>query len=79
MLDTTRMRFPLEVIFICIRWYAAYLLSYRHLEEMMRERGVVVGHSSTIHWANKFLLFWKKYFANINAKSTAVGGWMKPT
>ena len=46
MLDTKRMRFPLEIIAVCIRWYAAYPLSYRHLEEMMQERGVVVDHSS---------------------------------
>ncbi len=43
MLDTKRMRFPLEIIAVCIRWYAAYPLSYRHLEEMMQERGTFVG------------------------------------
>ena len=26
------MRFPVEVILVCIRWYAAYPLSSRHLE-----------------------------------------------
>jgi putative transposase len=40
------MRFPVDVILVCIRWYAAYPLSYRHLEEMMKERGVMVDHSS---------------------------------
>jgi hypothetical protein len=39
MLHTMRMRFPIDVILVCIRWYAAYPLSYRHLEEMMQERG----------------------------------------
>ena len=34
------MRFPIEVILVCIRWYAAYPLSCRHLEEMMEECGV---------------------------------------
>jgi transposase-like protein len=42
MLNTKRMRFPIDVILVCIRWYAAYPLSYRHLEEMMQERGVAV-------------------------------------
>ena len=46
MLDIKRMRFPLDIILVCIRWYAAYPLSYRHLEEMMAERGVSVDHSS---------------------------------
>ena len=55
MLDTKRMRFPLDVILVCIRWYAAYPLSYRHLEEMMQERGVFVDHSSINRWAIRFL------------------------
>ena len=36
MLDLKRMRFPLDVIAVCIHWFAAYPLSYRHLEEMMQ-------------------------------------------
>ena len=27
---------------LCVRWYVAYPLSLRHLEEMMAERGVMV-------------------------------------
>ena len=49
------MRFPIDVILVCIRWYAAYPLSYRHLEEMMQERGVFVDHSSINRWAIRFL------------------------
>src|SRR5437899_2548999 len=55
MLDTKGMRFPIDVILVCIRWYAAYPLSYRHLEEMMEERGVCVDHSSINRWAIRFL------------------------
>jgi transposase-like protein len=51
MLNTKGMRFPVNVILVCIRWYAAYPLSYRHLEEMMHERGVLVDHSSINRWA----------------------------
>jgi hypothetical protein len=29
------MRFPTDVILVCIRWYVAYPLSYRHIEELM--------------------------------------------
>jgi putative transposase len=32
MLSFTAMRFPTNVILVCICWYEAYLLSYRHLE-----------------------------------------------
>ena len=51
MLDTKRIRFPIEVILVCIRWHAAYPLSYRHLEEIMQERGVKVDPSSISRWA----------------------------
>ena len=51
MLVTKEMRFPIDVILVCIRWYVAYPLSYRHLEEMMQERGVFVDHSSINRWA----------------------------
>lgn len=47
---------------LCIRWYAAYPLSYRNLEEMMRERGVYVDHSSLSCWAIKFLPILEKVF-----------------
>ena len=45
MLNFKGMRFPIDVILVCIRWYVAYPLSYRHLEEMMEERGVSVDQS----------------------------------
>ena len=43
-----RLHYPLEVMLVCACWYAAYPLSFRHLEEMMQERGVFVDHS-TMH------------------------------
>ncbi len=45
MLNTKRMRFPVEVLLVCIRWYAAYPLSHRHIEEMMEGRGICIGRS----------------------------------
>ena len=62
MLTTKGMRFPIDVILVCIRWYAAYPLSYRHLEEMMEERGVFVDHSSINRWAIRFLPLLEKVF-----------------
>ena len=56
------MRFPLEVILVCVRWYAAYPLSYRHLEEIMEERGVSVDHSTVSRWAIRFLPLLEKIF-----------------
>jgi putative transposase len=37
-----RMHYPLEVMLACVRWYAAYPLSFRNIEEMMAKRGVFV-------------------------------------
>jgi putative transposase len=62
MLTTKGMRFPIDVILVCIRWYAAYPLSYRHLEEMMEERGVFVDHSSINPWAIWFMPLQEKVF-----------------
>ena len=62
MLTTKRLRFPIEVILVCIRWYAAYPLSYRHIEEMMEERGVFVDHSSINRWSIRFLPMLEKVF-----------------
>jgi len=50
-----RLHFPLEVMLVCVRWYAAYPLSLRHLEEMMAERGVSVDHATVHRWALKIL------------------------
>ena len=49
------MRFPIDLILVCIRCYAAYPLSYRHLEEMMQERCMLVDNSSINRWAIRFL------------------------
>jgi transposase-like protein len=43
-----RLRFPLDIMLLCVRWYIAYPLSLRNLDEMMQERGLFVDHS-TIH------------------------------
>ena len=51
-----RMHYPLEVMLVCVRWYATYPLSFRNMEEMTAERGVFVDHSSSLHrWSMKML------------------------
>ncbi len=35
-----RLHFPVDVILLCVRWYVAYSLSLRNLEEMMVEHGI---------------------------------------
>jgi transposase-like protein len=50
-----RLHYPLEVMLTCVRWYVAYPLSLRHIEEMMQDRGVFVDHSTVHRWATKML------------------------
>jgi putative transposase len=42
--------FAKEIILWGIRWYVAYPISSRQLEEMMQERGVAVDHSTLNRW-----------------------------
>jgi putative transposase len=46
--------FPKEVILMGVRWYVAYPLSTRHVEELMEERGVDVDHSTINRWVVKY-------------------------
>jgi putative transposase len=46
--------FPPEIILMGVRWYVAYPLSYRHVEELMEERGVPVDHATVQHWVVKY-------------------------
>jgi transposase-like protein len=39
MIDCKGHRFEKDIILTCVRWYLAYPLNYRNLEEMMAERG----------------------------------------
>jgi putative transposase len=57
-----RLHYPLDVILLCVRWYVAYSLSLRNLEEMMSERGFEVDHSTVHRWVIKLLPLFEKAF-----------------
>jgi transposase-like protein len=46
--------FDRSVILLCVRWYLAYNLSLRNLEEMMAERGVSVDHVTVHRWVLRY-------------------------
>ena len=46
--------FPTDIILMGVRWYVAYPLSYRHVEELMEERGVPVDHATIQRWVVKY-------------------------
>src|ERR671925_29617 len=46
--------FPKDIILMGVRWSVAYPLSYRHVEELMPERGVPVDHATIQRWVVKY-------------------------
>ncbi|HGM6401967.1 TPA: IS6 family transposase [Serratia marcescens] len=57
-----RLHYPIDVIAQCVRWYLAYALSLRNLEEMMVERGIVVDHSTLHRWVIRLVPLLDKAF-----------------
>src|SRR5947208_11151470 len=45
--------FPQDIILMGVRWYVAYPLSYRHVEELLEERGVPIDHATIQRWVVK--------------------------
>jgi transposase-like protein len=54
-----------------VRWYVAYPVSYRQIEEMMGEHGVEVDHSTLHRWVLKYVPALEKAFL---ARKRPVGG-----
>ncbi len=54
MIDFKGSHFEKEIILWGVRWYVAYPLSYRQLEEIMAERGVSVDHATLNRWVVKY-------------------------
>jgi len=57
---------------MAVRWYLAYSLSYRNIEELMAERGVTLDHSTVNRWVVKYspkleAEFTKKYKRKTNS------------
>ncbi|MFG6070410.1 IS6 family transposase [Stenotrophomonas indicatrix] len=57
-----RLHYPVDIIAQCVRWYLAYALSLRNLEEMMAERGVIVDHSTLQRWVIRLVPLLDKAF-----------------
>ena len=57
--------FDRSIIILCVRWYVTYKLSYRHLVEIMAERGVDISHTTILRWVQcyvpEFEKRWRHY------------------
>lgn len=57
--------FPKCIVLQAVYWYLRYSLSYRDIEELMKERGVELDHATVQRWVVKYtplleIEFWKK-------------------
>lgn len=53
-MDFSGKQFPKTVIMMVTRWYLAYPLSYRHIEEMVAEFNIMLDHASVQRWVSEF-------------------------
>ena len=70
MIEFKGSHFERDVILWGVRWYVAYPISYRQLEEMMDERGVEVDHSTLNRWVLKYVPLLETQFC---ARKRSVG------
>lgn len=71
-------QFDRSLILLCVRWYLAYGLSLRNLEEMMAERGISVDHSTIHRWVLRFSPKLLKSFNLVSVRSRGNGTLMRP-
>ena len=53
---------------MAVRWYVAYALSYRDIEELMLERGIAVDHATINRWIIKYAPQLEPEFRNKHKK-----------
>ena len=54
MISFSGKQFPKDIILMAVRWYVAYPLSYRNIEELMAERNVKVDHATLNRWVVEY-------------------------
>jgi transposase, IS6 family len=46
--------FQADIILCAVRWYLRYALSYRDVEELLRERGISIDHTTVFRWVQRY-------------------------
>jgi putative transposase len=62
MIEFKGSHFERDVILLAVRWYVAYPISYRQLEEMIEENGVEVDHATLNRWVLKYVPLLEREF-----------------
>ena len=68
-------QFDKAIILTSIRWYVAYKLSYRNIEELMAERGIDVDHSTLNRWVIRYT---PQLDTKMRSKTKSVAGDLSP-
>jgi transposase-like protein len=55
-MDFKGAHFAKDVILMAMRWYLAYPLSYRNVEDFLKERGFLIDHATVNRWVIKYAL-----------------------
>jgi putative transposase len=53
-MDFSGKQFPGTIIIMAVRWYLSYALSYRNIEELIKEWNIGVDHSSVQRWVAEY-------------------------
>ena len=67
------------IILMAVRWCVAYSLSYRNIEEMLRERGISIDHATINRWVIKCLPQLEKEFRKKYKRQTGLSWRMDET
>jgi transposase, IS6 family len=46
--------FEADIILCAVRWYLRYALSYRDVDELLRERRIAVDHTTVFRWVQRY-------------------------
>jgi len=70
-------RFSAETIETCVRWYITYRLSYRDLVAMMAEQGIVVSHTTIMHWVLRYVREYEHRWSRFARSPVRLGAWKR--
>lgn len=66
--------YPKQIILMAVRWYLAYPLSYRNIEEIFAERGIIADHSTLNRWVIRYAPLLEDVFRKTQKRKVS-GSW----
>ena len=66
-----------DIIFLTLRWYLRYNLSFRNVVEMMEERGLSMAHTTIMRWVHQYGPELDKRVRIMLSQQMIPGEWMK--